>query len=73
MLIITEKELKQKFLSDSENNLIQIQSNNLKEGVSFAKKLKGAALDLVKEYLDNNRFCLLVENDSYWTIWHELI
>ncbi len=73
MLIITKMELKQKMLSSEDNNGIKIQNNNLKEGVSFAKKLKGQALDLVKEYLDRHQFCLLVENDYCWTIWHELL
>ncbi len=73
MLSITEKELKQKFLSDSEDKLIRVQNNNLKQGVSFAKKFKVTALELVKEYIDSNRYCVLVENDSYWTIWYELL
>ena len=71
MLFITEEELENQSVPGKEPSQIIFQNKLLTKGPIISKDSREKAVKLCQTYSDDNRLCLIVENQWYLTVWIE--
>ena len=71
MLFITQEELENQSVPGKEPSQIIFQNKLLTKGPIISKNSREEAAKLCQTYSDDNRLCLIVENQWYLTVWIE--
>ena len=67
-LIVSDEPLLEKMFVCTTSE-IYFKNKLLTRGPSFSKTLRQAAINFCEKYFDPKLFCLIVESNSYFTVW----
>ena len=71
MLLVFSAELKSQGIEHKTATSFFFQGNLFERGVAFSNRLYGLAIETCRKELAAGGFCLLVDNHTHLTIWHQ--
>ena len=71
MLLIQAKDLECNGIFYKNAKRIRFQGNSFERGVTFSKRLRQAAADLYQEELAAGNSCLIVDDETHFTLWYQ--